>query len=62
LLVNNGGLPQKIIVIVCYLVPTFAIILYGRDGNISLLAVTVVLAGILFLRAESQVDVQALAS
>jgi hypothetical protein len=62
LLVNTGNLLQKIIVIVCYLVPTFAIILYDRDGNISLLAVTVVLVGILFLRTESQVDVPALAS
>jgi hypothetical protein len=62
LLVNAGSLPQKIIVIVCYLIPTFAIIFYGRDGNISLLAVTVVLAGILVFRTESQVDVPALAS
>jgi hypothetical protein len=62
LLVNTGNLLQKIVVIVCYLVPTFAIILYGRDGNISLLAVTVVLVGILFLRTKSQVDVPALAS
>jgi len=57
LLANTGNLPQRITVIVCYLIPTFAIALYGRAGNISLLVVTVVMTALLYLRIKSQVDV-----
>ena len=57
LLANTGNLPQRITVIVCYLVPTFAIALYGRAGNISLLAVTIVIVVLLFLIIKSKVDV-----
>ena len=62
LLSGNSGPVQKIIVIICYLVPTFAILLYDRAGNISLLIVTIILTVLIFLRAKSQVDVPALAS
>ncbi|HET9914917.1 MAG TPA: glycosyltransferase family 87 protein [Anaerolineales bacterium] len=48
-LINRGSLVQKIIVAVCYLVPTVLIILYGRAGNISLLPATVVTAALLYL-------------
>ena len=57
LLVNTGNPLQRIAVIVCYLVPTFAIALYGRAGNISLLAVTIVIVVLLLLTIKSQVDV-----
>jgi hypothetical protein len=51
---------QKTVVILCYLIPTFAIAFYGRDGNISLLLVTVLLT--IFLYSKSKVDVPAIAS
>ena len=35
-LTHKGNLLQKIAVLLCYLVPTFALIVYGRNGNISL--------------------------
>ncbi|MBN2115521.1 MAG: DUF2029 domain-containing protein [Anaerolineales bacterium] len=40
-LINKSSLMQKMIVMVCYLVPTLSMILYGRDGNIALLPVTI---------------------
>lgn len=49
-LFNRGNLIQKIIVIICYLVPTVLIILYGRAGNIALLLVTIWMAAFLYLR------------
>ncbi len=52
-LIDRSNLMQKIIVVICYLVPTFAIILYGRDGNLSLLLVTLVMAVLLFLHAKN---------
>ncbi len=51
---------QKIVVLLCYLIPTFAIAFFGRDGNISLLLVTVLLT--IFLYSKSKVDVPALTS
>ena len=51
---------QKLVVLVCYLIPTFAIAFYGRDGNISLLLVTVLIT--IFLYSKSKVDVPALTS
>ena len=61
-LIRDGNILQKIIVSICYLVPTFAIATLGRAGNISLIAVTIVLAALLYLRTSSKVDVPALAS
>ncbi len=60
--VNQGNLAEKIVIILCYLAPTFAIAFYGRDGNISLLIATVVIVALLFLHTKSKVDVPALAS
>jgi hypothetical protein len=54
-LVNNGTLVQKVIVLLCYLVPTFAIILYGREGNISLIATSIVMMVLLYARARNPV-------
>jgi hypothetical protein len=51
---------QKMVVIICYLVPTFAIAIYGREGNISLLFVTILITILLYLK--SKVDVPALAA
>jgi len=61
-LANSGNVVQKIIVVICYLVPTFAIAIYGRDGNISLIVATILIASLLYLRANSKVDDPALAS
>ena len=61
-LIKDGNILQKIIVLICYLVPTFAIAFLGRVGNISLIAVTIVIATLLYLRTNSKVDVPALAS
>jgi len=59
LFINEGNLLQKIVIILCYFVPTFVIALYGRAGNISLLIVTLVITALLYLRIKSQVDVPA---
>ena len=61
-LIKDGNLLQKIIVLVCYLIPTFAIAFLGRAGNISLIAVTMVIAALLYLRTNSKVDVPVLTS
>jgi len=61
-LINDGNIAQRMVVIICYLVPTFAIAFYGRDGNISLMAVTIVITSLLYLRTNSKVDVPAIAS
>jgi len=49
---------EKIFTALCYLAPTFALILYGRDGNNSLLIVSIIIAVLLYLRIL-QVDVHA---
>jgi len=61
-LIKEGNMVQKIIVLICYLIPTFAIAFFGRAGNISLMAVTIVITVLLYLRTNSKVDVPALAS
>jgi len=43
---------QKIIVIACYLIPTFVIAFYGRAGNIILIVVTIVITFLLVLRTR----------
>jgi hypothetical protein len=48
-LISRGNLLQKIVTLLCYLIPTFLLILYGRDGNLSLLAATIVTAAVLYL-------------
>ena len=62
ILIKNGNLLQKIVVLICYLVPTCAIAFLGRAGNIWLMAVTIVIAVLLYLRITSKVDDPALAS
>jgi len=60
LLSGKSSLVQRMIVIICYLVPTLAILMYDRAGNISLLIVTIILTALIYLRAKSQVDVPTL--
>lgn len=54
-LIGKGNLEQKVVVILCYLAPTFALILYGRDGNISLMIVSVVIMFLLYARVKNPV-------
>ena len=54
-LLARGNLMFKIIILLCYLVPTFALILYGRAGNTSLIAVSIVLLLLLYTRSENPV-------
>ena len=54
-LFSRGELLQKIIVLLCYLTPTVALILYGRAGNISLIIVSIVLLFLLYTRSENPV-------
>ena len=51
-LLTYGNLSQKLIVLICYLIPTFALILLGRAGNISLIMVTLLLTGLLCLHVS----------
>jgi hypothetical protein len=60
LLVNSNM--ERIITALCYFGSTFALIIYGRDGNNILLIASVVIAIILYLRIRSQVDVTVSAS
>lgn len=63
-LINSSkGLINRILVIACFLIPTFAIALLGRSGNISLILVTILIAILLYFRVkESNIDVPAYAS
>ena len=63
LITLSKELISYIVVIACYLVPTFAIAFLGRAGNISLIIVTILIALLLYFRVkESSIDVPAYAS
>jgi hypothetical protein len=49
-LLKQGNLLQIIIVLICYFIPSFALLLLGRAGNISLILVTIILTALLYLR------------
>ena len=51
---SNVDIPGRIIVIACYLVPTFVIAMWGRPGNISLIIVALVLVLLLYLSAKKR--------
>jgi hypothetical protein len=53
MLIMKSSLVQKMVILVCYLVPTFALLLYGREGNISLIAVSLVLMFALYAAAKN---------
>lgn len=52
-LIHKSNLTEKIVVILCYLAPTFALILYGRNGNVSLIVATILLLILLYIRAKN---------
>jgi hypothetical protein len=55
ILASQGNLGQKVIVILCYLIPTVALILYERNGNISLIIVSLVIMFLLLARVRNPV-------
>ncbi len=46
---KQGNLVQIIVVLICYFIPSFALLLLGRAGNISLILVTVILTVLLYM-------------
>ncbi len=52
-LIHKSRLVEKIIVLICYLIPTFALIQYGRSGNMSLIIAAFVMFILLFVRARN---------
>jgi hypothetical protein len=54
-LIHRSNLAVKIIVLLCYFVPTFALIFYGRAGNLSLIVVSMILLVLLYARARNPV-------
>src|SRR5215213_844232 len=48
-LARSGNFLQIVIVIICYFIPSFALLLLGRAGNISLILVTFVLIALLYV-------------
>jgi glycosyl transferase family 87 len=53
-LFHKSNLVVKILVLLCYLVPTFALVMYGRNGNISLIVVTAALLILLYVSAKKR--------
>jgi hypothetical protein len=54
-LISQSNVVEKIILLLCYLVPTFALLLYGRDGNISLILVSIVMLALLYIRPKNPI-------
>ena len=50
-LVRPVNLFQIIVILICYFIPSFALLLLGRAGNISLILVTIVLTALLYWQA-----------
>jgi hypothetical protein len=48
-LARRGNLLQIVLILICYFIPSFALLLLGRAGNISLILVTIVLTALLYL-------------
>lgn len=53
MLIRDGILFQKIVVVLCYLLPTIVILTYGRDGNISLMVASVIMLLLLYTSGEN---------
>ena len=53
-LIRKSNWIEKTIVIICYLVPSFALVQYGRSGNVSLITVTFIMFILLFVRARNR--------
>jgi hypothetical protein len=54
-LVSNSNLGQKVLILLCYLGPLLALLLYGREGNISLIIASIVMMIVLYTRAKKPV-------
>ena len=54
-LTHGSSLFQRIVVLLCFLVPTIALIQYGRDGNISLVLVSFVILTLLLTHHTIQI-------
>jgi Glycosyltransferase family 87 len=54
-LIPKSSWAEKIILLLCYLVPTFALLLYGRNGNISLILASIVMLVLLYTRAKNPI-------
>jgi hypothetical protein len=52
-LASKGSLPQKLVVLVCYLAATLSLLLLGRAGNSALILVAVALTALLYIRART---------
>jgi hypothetical protein len=50
-LIPQSQMVEKIILLICYLLPTFALLFHGREGNISLIFVSAVILVLLYARA-----------
>jgi hypothetical protein len=61
-LLEEKNMVRRVIVGICYLVPSLLIVMYGRAGNLSLLVAALMLAMLVFLRAKHPVDVNRLAA
>jgi hypothetical protein len=54
-LFRSGPWTVNVVILLCYLVPTFAILVYGRDGNLSLAAASLVMLILLYATAKKEV-------
>ena len=62
-LLSKSDLLQKFVIVFCYLAPTLALILYGRNGNILLVVVSFLMLLLLYIRIRKPViDVPASAA
>lgn len=62
LAVPKSSIAERIVIVLCYFIPLVFLGLFGRDGNISLIASTMLVFILVFLRTKSLVDVPAFAS
>jgi hypothetical protein len=62
-LIPRSTLLQKIIILLCYLIPTFSLIVYGRNGNLTLIAAALAMLLLLYGHARKPIiDVPASAA
>jgi Glycosyltransferase family 87 len=53
ILINRGSLMQSLLMVICYLIPTLALLLFGRAGNTALTLVTIALTALLYFEAKN---------
>jgi hypothetical protein len=54
-LLSQSNLVQKTIVFLCYFIPTIMLLLFGRDGNISLILASIVMMFLVCAQAKNRV-------